>query len=440
MEWNKLLSNQRPGKHASPHDPRRSAFEQDFDRIIFSHPFRRLQDKTQVHPLPDDDFVHTRLTHSLEVSSVGRSLGKMVGQVILDRYNLDKFTLHDFGAIVGAAALCHDIGNPPFGHSGEEAISEFYRHGQGSSYVSYLSADQQEDLRNFEGNAQGFRLLNKKSYQGLQLTSATLAAFTKYPRPALLENRDKARRSQKKFGYYHSEFERFTEVTAATGMTNLSDGVWLRHPLAFLVEAADDICYHLIDLEDGCRLNLVSYEQTVELYRSILRERFHAEKLSQIPSQEERIGTLRALSIGVLIEECSALFLDTEKAILSGDFDASLTDVIPSADVLGEIIRISVKNIYRCKDVVETEIAGFEVLPGLLEKICDSAVACYHAEDSTTGRKAILRLLPPDINREMEQAADLYELLMLCNDFVSGLTDSHAIHLYRKIKGISLPG
>jgi dGTPase len=364
----------------------------------------------------------------------------MVGQELIERHNLTDFSLHDFGAIVGAAALCHDIGNPPFGHSGEEAISEFYRHGKGYGYLSSLSDSEEQDLRNFEGNAQGFRLLNKKRYQGLQLTSATLAAFTKYPRPSLFEDRDKARRSQKKFGYYQAESERFAEVAVATGMVPSSTGAWLRHPLAFLVEAADDICYHLIDLEDGCRLRLVSYEQTVELYRMILRNRFNAEKLAQIPSQEERIGTLRALAIGVLIEECSALFLEQESSILTGEFDVALTDVIPSAEVLGEIIRISVDRIYRSPEVVETEVAGFEVLPGLLEKICDSAVECYRSDNATTGRKAILRLLPADINREMINAENLYELLMLCNDFVSGLTDSHAIHLYRKIKGISLPG
>lgn len=440
MNWTTLLSNQRAGRSTSVHDPRRSAFEQDFDRIIFSHPFRRLQDKTQVHPLPDDDFVHTRLTHSLEVSSVGRSLGKMVGQVLTERYALGDYTLHDFGAIVGAAALCHDIGNPPFGHSGEEAISEYYRLGPGKKYADRLAPEEWADLTNFEGNAQGFRLLNKPSYQGLQLTAATLAAFTKYPRPSLIAERDPARRSQKKFGYYHADRKRFKEVANATGMEALSEGIYMRHPLAFLVEAADDICYHLIDLEDGCRMRLVSYKDTVELYRLILKDRFNAEKLERIPSAEERIGTLRALSIGVLIEECTRLFLDTEKEICDGSFDQSLADEIPSADVLGEIIRISVAQIYRSPKVVDTEVAGFEVLPGLLDKICDSAVACYVEGQSTTGRKAVLRLLPEDVIREMKDAPDLYTLLMLCNDYVSGLTDTHAIHLYRKIKGISLPG
>ncbi|MCA6078291.1 deoxyguanosinetriphosphate triphosphohydrolase [Fulvivirga sedimenti] len=440
MEWKKLLSNQRAGGKSVPHDPARSAFEQDFDRIIFSHPFRRLQDKTQVHPLPKDDFVHTRLTHSLEVSSVGRSLGKNVGKVLKERYSLDEFSVQDIGSIVAAASLCHDIGNPPFGHSGEEAISEFYRHGQGRVFESDVSPAQWEDLIRFEGNAQGFRLLNKSRYQGLKLTAATLAAFTKYPRPSLVENPDKTRRSQKKYGFFCAEKEAFRRVADTTGLIALTDETWCRHPLAFLVEAADDICYHLIDLEDGCRLGLVSYNDTVDLYRLILRERFNASKFEKIKSREERIGTLRAMAIGVLIDECTELFLEREADLREGKNDRSLTDDIPSAQILREIIKISIEHIYRSRQVMETEVAGFEVLPGLLGQITLSAANVYQKNQPSSGRKTLLRLLPEDLTREMQECADTYELLMLCNDFVSGLTDSHAIHLYRGIKGISLPG
>ncbi|MEJ2004094.1 MAG: deoxyguanosinetriphosphate triphosphohydrolase [Cyclobacteriaceae bacterium] len=440
MEWGTLLSNQRSGSGKKPHDPSRSAFEQDFDRIIFSHPFRRLQDKTQVHPLPKDDFVHTRLTHSLEVSSVGRSLGRSVGRILAERYNLNHFTEQDIGSIVAAASLCHDIGNPPFGHSGEEAISEFYRHGEGLQYKDELSPEQWSDLIRFEGNAQGFRLLNKARYQGLKLTAATLAAFTKYPRPSHLDNIDKSRRSQKKYGFFLSERETFREVAEITGLLPLSEESWCRHPLAFLVEAADDICYHLIDLEDGARMGLVSHDEAVELYSLILREKFRSEKLAQIPSREERVGTLRAMAIGILIDECAALFQEQEMAIREGKYDRSLTDDIPSAGILNQIIEISIAKIYRSRRVVETEVAGFEVLPGLLERITDSAVNVYLYEKATTGRKFLLRMLPDDLNREMKASQDLYEILLLCNDFVSGLTDSHAIHIYRGINGISLPG
>jgi len=439
MEWQALLSNRRPQSKSVPHDPARSAFEQDFDRIIFSHPFRRLQDKTQVHPLPKDDFVHTRLTHSLEVSSVGRSLGKSVGQVLVDRYDLQAFTAHDIGAIVAAASLCHDIGNPPFGHSGEEAISEFYRHGAGAEYQPEMNDDKWADLIRFEGNAQGFRLLNKNRYQGLKLTAATLAAFTKYPRPSLLKNPDKKRRSQKKYGYFVSETETFREVAELTQLRALSDASWCRHPLAFLVEAADDICYHLIDLEDGARMGLVTHGEAVELYRMILRDKFNREKLERIDSREEQIGTLRALAIGVLIDECANLFLDREIDIRAGEYDQSLADDIPSTHILNEIIRISIERIYRSPRVVQTEAAGFRVLPGLLADISDAAVQVYLKGNSSTGRKTLLQMLPEDLNREMKNSDDLYTMLMRCNDFVSGLTDSHAIHLYRGINGITLP-
>lgn len=438
MEWIKLLSNQRKGKQPQEHTKARSAFEQDYDRIIFSYPFRRLQDKTQVHPLPEHDFVHTRLTHSLEVSSVGRSLGKLAAETILSRnQQLSlKYTSHDFGAIVASASLTHDIGNPPFGHSGEDSISEFFAHGEGAKYKDQVSADEWEDLTHFEGNAQGFRILNKDRYQGLRLTYATLAAFTKYPRQSKIENKNASRKSQKKFGFFQSEKSFFETLAAETGLISLGDSAWSRHPLAFLVEAADDICYNLIDLEDGCRLGLVSYEDTVELFSLILKDRFDERKLNLIDSVDERIGTLRALAVGKLIEECNMLFLDNEQSLLDGKFDKALTDAIPSADVLSQVVDLSIHKIYRSRLVMETEAAGFEVLPGLLDLFASAVMA----ENSHKKHTSIIRLLPQEIQSEVIQSgSSTYDKLMSCIDFVSGLTDTHAISLYRKIKGISHP-
>ena len=442
MNWEQLLSNQRAGESPRQHDISRSAFEQDYDRIIFSHPFRRLQDKTQVHPLPEYDFVHTRLTHSLEVSSVGRTLGKRVGQVLLERHKelAEKFSVHDFGAIVAAASLTHDIGNPPFGHSGEDAISEFFlNHPAAQSFKDQVDEWQWQDLTNFEGNAQGFRILNKERYQGLRLTYATLAAFSKYPRKSLLPERDKTRRSQKKYGFFQSESQLFATIAENVGLINYDEYVWSRHPLAFLVEAADDICYQLIDLEDGCRLNLVSYEDTVALYAGILGDKFDKAKLQRIESTDERIGTLRALSIGVLIDECCSLFLDEEENLLNGSFDISLTDQIKTAAVLRDIESLSIEKIYRARSVMETEAAGFEVVPGLLASF--TTAACEAIKNTTITKKdqSALRLLPMEIKNEIAQQTDLYSVLMSCMDFVSGMTDSHAISLFRKIKGISLP-
>ncbi|HNP17371.1 MAG TPA: deoxyguanosinetriphosphate triphosphohydrolase [Fulvivirga sp.] len=441
MNWEDLLSNQRSLEKTLKHEKSRSAFEQDYDRIIFSHPFRRLQDKTQVHPLPEHDFVHTRLTHSLEVSSVGRSLGKKVGEIILDRHKelQESFSFHDFGAIVAAASLAHDIGNPPFGHSGEDAISWFFNHGAGQQYKTLVNELEWADLTSFEGNAQGFRLFNKERYQGMKLTFGTLAAFSKYPRQSIIQQKDPARRSQKKYGFFQSEKDIFEAIAGQTGLIKFEDYSWSRHPLAFLVEAADDICYHLIDMEDGCRMGLVSYEQTVGLFANILKEKFDLAKLNKIDSINERIGTLRALSVGKLIDECCQLFLDKEKELLTGEFDISLVDEIPSASVMGDVIGISIENIYRSKHVMETEAAGFEVLPGLMEVFTEAIIADIR-KANTKKHDTILRLFPPEVLLDINQNKDnIYAALMCCVDFISGMTDRHAISLFRKIKGISLP-
>jgi dGTPase len=276
MNWQHLLSSKRINQKSDTGSAAsRSAFEQDYDRIIFSHPFRRLQDKTQVHPLPEEDFVHTRLTHSLEVSSVGRSLGKRVGEVIIQRHPelQQQFSLFDFGAIVAAASLAHDLGNPPFGHAGEDAISDFFKeHAYGKTWASAVKPAEWEDLIRFEGNAQGFRILNNEQY-GLKLTFATLGAFTKYPCPALFPERDKKKKSQKKFGFFQSEAEEFEAIAQELGLIRDRGFSYSRHPLAFLVEAADDICYSIIDLEDGCRLRLLSFDETVDLLSGILGDK-----------------------------------------------------------------------------------------------------------------------------------------------------------------------
>lgn len=438
MNWSQLLSSQRLDQKPDTIETSRSAFEQDYDRIIFSHPFRRLQDKTQVHPLPEHDFIHTRLTHSLEVSSVGRSLGKRVGEVILQRHReLQKdYSLFDFGAIVAAASLAHDLGNPPFGHAGEDALSDFFlHHPQGQAFEKLVTQEEWNDLLKFEGNAQGFRLLNKKEY-GLKLTAATLGAFTKYPCPAYFPHRDKKRKSQKKFGFFQTEAEHFQKVAHTLGLLPQKETSWCRHPLAFLVEAADDICYSIIDLEDGCRLGLVSVDETVSLMASILGEQFNAEKLKKHIGLNEKLGVLRALVIGKLVEECTHIFLDQEQTILNGTFDQALTDVCTSKTALENISRISVEKIYRSRHVVEIEAAGHEVLPGLLNEFIQAG---FHLVNKRPSRKyANLALLfPEEVRAAIEQNTDHnYKVLRHVIDFVSGLTDRYALSMYRKIKGI----
>jgi len=448
MEWIKLLSRDRPNEKKTTPQTGRSPFEQDFDRITFSHPFRSLQDKTQVFPLPKHDFVHTRLTHSLEVASVGRSLGKLVGKAICEEqpqlpeagYNAD-----DFGHIVSAACLMHDIGNPPFGHAGENAISQFFRESAlGQQLKSTITEEQYNDLIAFEGNAQGFRLVNKNNYQGLRLTFATLGAFSKYPRGSTIKQADPGRKSQKKYGYFQSNRETFNAMAGNTGLIKLRNNppAWCRHPLTFLVEAADDICYSIIDLEDGCNLGLVDFNIVRDLMANIIGSRFVPEKLNKIPSLKEKVGLLRALTIRTLVDQAVEEFLAREQTMLTGEYDSALTDHIPATETLKHIQAISFNKIYKSTPVLQREIAGFEVLQGLLEAFATPVYDQTTSSEKVSWRQSsLIRMLPQDTQLDLGQVhGDVYEAMLCLLDFISGLTDSHALSLFRNIRGISLPG
>ncbi len=446
MNWEKLLAFGRFGEQAkgTSTDTARSEFEVDYDRIIFSAPFRNLQDKTQVFPLPEQAFVHTRLTHSLEVSSVGRSLGKAAGEILLEKYpklSTKGITSAGIGSILAAAALTHDIGNPPFGHAGEEAISDFFRlQPCGTIWKQHVREDQWADLINFEGNAQGFRMLVSKQ-NGLKLTYATLAAFTKYPRPSLILQRDVARKSQKKYGFFVNQLQDFERMAQELGLEKVGDDCWARHPLAFLVEAADDICYNIIDLEDGCTLGLVTFEDTISLLKPILGAKFDPDKLKN-RTQTQNLGALRALAIGQLIRETVEVFATYEESMRKGNFDKALTDIIPSAKALAEISQQSVRQIYRSQVVLEKEAVGFQVLNGLLEVFSQALYHhCYAPERASGQDKSLLRLLPEDFPlKGFGTESNAYPLLRALIDFISGMTDKYALNLYRRVKGISLPG
>ncbi len=448
MDWIQLLSDRRRGENAVFETSRsRSRFEQDYDRIIFSYPFRMLQDKTQVFPLPKQDFVHTRLTHSLEVASVGRSLGKLCGeQVLANNRELGAAGIEstDFGAIVSAAALMHDLGNPPFGHAGENAISEFFRKPAYNDLIKpHVTEKEWSDLTNFEGNAQGFRLVNMQNFQGLKLTYATLGAFTKYPRESIIAGVDKSRKSQKKYGFLQSNKAMFSELADEVGLIKLSapkDAAWCRHPLAFLVEAADDICYNIIDLEDGTNLGLVALAETEALLIEIIGKSFSAEKYYKIDSVKEKVSILRALAIRQLILECVTLFVQKEDAILSGSFDQALTDNIPSSGVLKKIQELSYSGIYKSRPVIEREVAGFEVLGGLLETFVPGVVNKFTSGKMSWYQASLLKLLPVDQQGMIDKSEKHYDALLVLLDFISGMTDSYALSLYRNIKGISVKG
>jgi dGTPase len=447
VNWQQLLCSDQLGRSKpGRREAARSDFQRDSDRIIFSSAFRRLQDKTQVFPLAENDFARTRLTHSLEVASVGRSLGTRVGAGICARHDLGGLHESDFGAIVHAAALGHDLGNPPFGHSGEDAIQHWFQSDSTHACAARegLSAAETADIARYEGNAQGFRILTRLQMPdntgGLQLTHATLGAFTKYPHASLTGPVEHSGASLKKFGYFHDEREYFAEVAQRCGLIRRAPECWARHPLAFLVEAADDICYRLVDYEDGARLGHLSYAEVRDAFLAIITPARHPRNLDGMTSEKAAIEMLRAMAIGECLSQCTALFLDSESDLLAGKFDTPLTDLIPAAPALTAIQKHSRETIYSTKRGVEIEIAGYEVLGGLLD-VFMSAVndIAAHGDNASNRSRKLDSQLPAEC-RSAAREAGPYLRLMRMLDFVSGMTDSYAVALYRRVKGIALPG
>ncbi len=450
MDWPQLLSRKRLGaEDPGTGSATRTDFQRDFDRIVFSSSFRRMQDKTQIFPLSKIDYVRTRLTHSLETSSVGRSLGTLVGEQIIDRHRLENFEASDFGDICAAACLAHDIGNPPFSHSGEDAIRHWASFADyGKRRVEVLRNSEKEDFLSFEGNAQGFRILtrlqNRDNRGGMQLTCATLAAFTKYPRESWLgcDLRDGV--SSKKHGFFSADRELFEEVADTAGLIRRDPirAVWCRHPLAFLVEAADDICYRVIDIEDGFRLGHLSYEEARDLFWPVIGNPAKQEpRLRRIGGQKEKVEFLRAKAINEAILQARDCFLDNETAILAGDFDEPLLQTVPKRAELDRLLEVARERIYCAPEVVEIETAGFEVISELLERFILVLDDLAENGDQATPKSRMTSLLVPDqfIGPGRRPSADLYTRLLLLTDFVAGMTDSYAVSLYKKMTGISLP-
>lgn len=446
MNWEQLLSLKRFGdtnkRLRNEQDETRLGFEVDYDRIIFSSEFRSLQDKTQVIPLSETDFVHTRLTHSLEVSVVGRSLGRMVGKKILEKHphlqSKHGYQVNDFGAIVASAALAHDIGNPPFGHSGEKAIGEFFKIGEGQKFKTQLTQKAYQDLCDFEGNANGFKILTESRagrIGGLRLSYATLGAFTKYPKESL-PKKPTNHIADKKYGFFQSEKEIFQEVANELGLIKRSNEnlSYSRHPLAFLVEAADDICYTIIDFEDGINLGLIQEEYALEYLSKIIRNTIKPENYYALSTREDRIGYLRALAIGSLINEAVDIFMQHEDAILEGHFDCALLDKSKYKAQIKDIIKISIDKVYQSTEVIDKEIAGYGVINTLLSTYIEAVNNCYN-NTASNYNKLILKGLPKTIKTEN---SSLYERLSSVCYYVSLLSDSKAILDYKKIKGMSL--
>ncbi|AOW18579.1 dGTPase [Polaribacter vadi] len=441
MNWEQLLSLKRFGdtekRPRIAQDETRLGFEVDFDRIIFSSAFRSLQDKTQVIPLSQTDFVHTRLTHSLEVSVVGRTLGRRVGKVLLERHpNLVAlgYTFNDFGAIVAAASVTHDIGNPPFGHSGEKAIGEYFKSGKGAKYKDLLSAKEYQDLIDFEGNANGFKILTESREGisgGLRLSYATLGAFLKYPKESL-PKKPTNHIADKKYGFFQSETSEFLDVVQELGMQKKSetDISFYRHPLAYLVEAADDICYTIIDFEDGINLGLIEEEYALE-YLSKLIHGINRDKYYALKHTKDRTAYLRAIAINSLIDEAVTIFLTNEEAILNGSFSKSLLEKCKYEAQINDIIKISIEKIYKSKEVIEKEIAGYRIIADLLD-VFISAKNNQFENQLSNYDKLVLSLLSEEYKIE---ESDLYKRIMSICSYVAGVSDSYAIKMHKILKG-----
>jgi len=440
MTWEQLLSLKRQGDTSKrlriEQDDTRLGFEVDYDRIIFSSAFRSLQDKTQVIPLSKTDFVHTRLTHSLEVSVVGRSIGRLVGKKIIEKYphlkEVHGYHMNDFGAIVAAAALAHDIGNPPFGHSGEKAIGEYFSIGKGQQYKNQLTPKQWQDLIDFEGNANGFSVLtsSRPGIEGsLRLSYATLGAFMKYPKESLPKKPTK-NIADKKYGFFQSDKDFFKEVAEELGLipNKTGDDIgYERHPLAFLVEAADDICYTIIDFEDGINLGLVSEDFALEYLIKLVKDTIDTAKYQTLTTKEDRISYLRALAIGNLINDAVRVFIENEEAILQGKFHFALTDKSKYKAQMDDIIKLSVKNIYQSREVIEKELSGYQIINTLLDKFI-TAYNNTHAGTATNYDKLLMKILPEKHHLEKESLYD--RLLHICH-FISMLTDGRAVQLHK---------
>ncbi|MBQ8656136.1 MAG: dNTP triphosphohydrolase [Prevotella sp.] len=444
MDWNQLISNKRLGqeyRHAKRYDDR-TEFKRDYDRLIFSAPFRRLQNKTQVFPLPGSIFVHNRLTHSLEVASVGMSLGNDVAQRLITttRPELRGTMFEQIGQIVSTACLAHDLGNPPFGHSGEKAIQTFFTEGPGAALKAQLSPAFWDDITHFEGNANAFRLLTHqfcgRRPGGFVMTYSTLASIVKYPCAS------SAAGKKGKFGFFESERENYLRIADALGLRRLSaEGEplrYARHPLVYLVEAADDICYEIMDLEDAHKLKILSYDETEQLMlgffdemgQNRIQQRIIEE---QLDDPNEKVVYMRSCVIGMLEHACVDTFINHEQELLDGTFEGSLIshiDELPR-EAYRRCAALSVKRIYKSKPVLDVELSGYKIMETLMEQM----VRAVMNPDRYYSQQLIGRVSSQyDIH-----AADLETRLMAVIDYIAGMTDVYALDVYQKINGISLP-
>lgn len=443
MQWQKLINDKRFGLehlHARNDGGGRSDFRRDYDRLVFSSPFRRLQNKTQVFPLPGSIFVHNRLTHSLEVSCVGKSMADVISSALRHRYADAEWVkcLYHIGDIVAAACLAHDLGNPPFGHSGEKAISTFFSEGSGRGLRARLTDDEWTDVTNFEGNANAFRALTHqfrgRRNGGFAMTYSTLASIVKYPYCSALAG------ERGKFGFFVSEKDSYTRIADELGIARLPspDGTlrYARHPLVYIVEAADDICYEVMDLEDAHKLKILNTQQVIDTLLAYFDEERRAhmtEVMSHVDDPNEKIGYLRSCAVGTLVERCADVFLANEQALLDGTFCGSLLDHLPERErtAFRNSCKLSWDKIYCAREVVDIELAGNRIITFLLEKFTEAVL-----NPGLNYSRLLLSQVPEQYD---VHAQTLFGRIQAVLDHVSAMTDVYALDLYRKLNGMSLP-
>lgn len=469
MTWSNCFSSERYGVETRAGETR-SDYERDWDRLIFSSAFRRLQNKTQVFPLPEEVFVHNRLTHSLEVASVGRSLGQIVGSklleldVIKEDSSVAKFYENHLKSVIASACLAHDMGNPAFGHSGEEAISKYFIDNEHSTKLSATKGDEKrslkqlfseaewKDLITFEGNANGLRVLTKhtkgKAKGGYRLTYSTLGAILKYPCESLASDTSgNSGKHRKKYGYFKLDEATFLEIAEKLNMIkeDSEEGVvYKRHPFVYLVEAADDICYNIIDFEDAHRLGILSHEYIVEMFLKLIQldTKSDYNRVLQVCEEldgdkNEKISYLRAKAINYLTVRSAEVFMENQEQILKGEYNSDLlSDITEAKGVLKEIGKISVEKLYSYPSVIKIELAGFRIMSGLIEDFVEAILTPKEKQLKT--HKKVLKIIP-DAYKNLD-APTAYEKLMPIIDYISGMTDLFALKLYKNLRGIEMPG
>ncbi|MBQ3596118.1 MAG: deoxyguanosinetriphosphate triphosphohydrolase [Bacteroidales bacterium] len=436
MEWKSLLSAQREYREYKKTDIR-NAFQRDYDRIIFSNIFRRLQNKTQVFPLPGSQMVHNRLTHSLEVASVGRSIARLVSKTLCDKFGNDFLNeIYDIDIIVSSACLAHDLGNPPFGHSGEETISSYFTDGPGQKLKDMMPEYQWSDLASFEGNANAFRQLTHqfagRRQGGMSLTYATLATLVKYP--YLSYNKG----GKKKYNVFYSEKETFKKVMDGCGIPCLDENnfVYARHPLSYMMEAADDICYLILDMEDAHKRGIVATQKIDRFFTSFFKKEetwFFERKESiyeTVTDDNERMAFLRATVINKLVECVAKVFIDNYDDIMNGNFEKALVSHLPDHEknAMEKCREFSLKNIYKHPTVVKVELTGFNVIGSLVDEFVNAAL-----EPQKIYNKKLLSLIPEQFKNNEE---DLYSRVQVVLDYISNMTDLYAVQLYKDLRGI----